>query len=662
MRCPSCGSDNPGGAKFCIDCAAPLQKRCPSCGADNLPRAKFCGECAAPLTVQAVVPQTSASNPQTLASLRPEAERRQLTVLFCDLVGSTALSEQLDPEELRELVRAYQETCATVIRRFEGYIAQYLGDGLLVYFGYPLAHEDDAARAVRAGLGIIEALRDLPTPAPHPLHVRISIHTGLVVVGEMGGGERQEQLALGETPNVAARLQGLATPDTVVLSAATHRLIQGLFECRELGPQVVKGLSTPLTVYQVLGEGAAQSRFEAAVRTGLTPLVERLQQAGVKAFWEREFPTIGEKAINPVINKLADFLLPGSMMERVFSEPDNELNFFEIMQKKKILLVRLAKGRFGEQPARLLGSVIVRGVQEAALARERIAREERHPFYLVVDEFQNFATGPFESILSETRKYNVYLTLAHQLLHQVPTGISKHVFGIVPMMISFRISDDDAKQMQRVMHKQVLMFREKGDVKFRPHVQLIAEAILKKEEWIKEMRQRQQKGETDILGRPTDAVIRDVQARIQGLMDHNPNELIPNELLHYSRDRYEFKYEEWPTPQDFVNLQNHECFVRWQQASNIWKVPTYRAPDPDPRIRGMARARARERFADRMEARKNQPPPPPPKPEASQQNSHAHSKPGSKRGSQRSQTSHPTPPSNNSPHDPNDPSSFWHKP
>src|SRR5262249_55215218 len=161
----------------------------------------------------------------------PDAERRQLTVLFCDLVDSTVLASQLDPEDLREVVRAYQDTCAKVIARFEGYIAQYLGDGLLVYFGYPLAHEDDAQRAVRAGLGIVEAVAQLNTRLEQErgvqLAVRLGVHTGLVVVGDVGGGTRQEQLALGETPNIAARLQGLAAPNTLVISAATFQLLGG---------------------------------------------------------------------------------------------------------------------------------------------------------------------------------------------------------------------------------------------------------------------------------------------------------------------------------------------------------------------------------------------------------------------------------------------------
>ena len=166
----------------------------------------------------------------------PEAERRQLTVLFCDLVDSTVLASQLDPEDLRAVVRAYQDTCAKVIARFEGHIAQYLGDGLLVYFGYPLAHEDDAQRAVRAGLGMVEALGQLNTRLTQErgvqLAVRLGIHTGLVVVGDMGGGGRQEQLALGETPNMAARLQGIAAPNTLVISAATFQLLGGFFACQ----------------------------------------------------------------------------------------------------------------------------------------------------------------------------------------------------------------------------------------------------------------------------------------------------------------------------------------------------------------------------------------------------------------------------------------------
>ena len=209
----------------------------------------------------------------------PEAERRQLTVLFCDLVDSTALSAQLDPEDLREVVRAYQSICAEVIQRFDGYIAQYLGDGLLVYFGYPQAHEDDAQRAIRTGLGIVEVMGTLNSRLAQRqgvrLAIRMGIHTGLVVVGAMGGGGRQEQLALGETPNIAARLQGLAAPDTIVISETTARLVEGYFISHSLGMQDLKGLAHPLRVYRVLHASETQTRLDVGAIRGLTPLVGR---------------------------------------------------------------------------------------------------------------------------------------------------------------------------------------------------------------------------------------------------------------------------------------------------------------------------------------------------------------------------------------------------
>src|SRR5712692_566565 len=163
MRCTSCGFANPEGTKFCIDCGSPLTNRCPHCEHENLPRAKFCGECGASLTAEGQGPKSQVQSLESQSGPTERAastgERRQLTVMFCDLVGSTALSTQLDPEELRVVVQEYQVACATIIERYEGHIAQYLGDGLLVYFGYPVAHEDDARRAVRAGLEIPGALQ-----------------------------------------------------------------------------------------------------------------------------------------------------------------------------------------------------------------------------------------------------------------------------------------------------------------------------------------------------------------------------------------------------------------------------------------------------------------------------------------------------------------------
>src|SRR5262245_36244469 len=227
-----------------------------------------------------------ASRPQPLAARPIDGERRQLTVMFIDLVGSTTLSQQLDPEDYHAQVVAYQAACRQVIARYEGHIAQYLGDGVLVYFGYPTAHDEDAVRAVRSGLEIVTAVGQLTyTPA---LQVRIGIHTGPVVVGEIGAGERTERLALGETPNIAARVQSLAAPNEVLVSPTTFRLLHGLFASEGRGPQELKGISTPMTLYRVVGESTAQSRFEAAVQTGLTPLVGRAEElALLRRRWDQ---------------------------------------------------------------------------------------------------------------------------------------------------------------------------------------------------------------------------------------------------------------------------------------------------------------------------------------------------------------------------------------
>ena len=215
-----------------------------------------------------------------------DAERRQLTVLFCDLVDSTPLSRQLDPEDMREVMRAYYETCGQVIERFGGYIAQYLGDGLLVFFGYPKAHEDDAQRAVRAGLEMIDAVKALDSEIRVrygvELTVRVGCHTGLVVVGEVVGEARHELMAMGDTPNVAARLQGVAAPNTLVVGPVTYQLLGGYFDCRSLGTPPLKGVTAPLEAYQVLRESAARTRLDAAAAgAGFTPLVGRRDELKV---------------------------------------------------------------------------------------------------------------------------------------------------------------------------------------------------------------------------------------------------------------------------------------------------------------------------------------------------------------------------------------------
>ena len=221
-----------------------------------------------------------------------EATRRQLTVMFCDLVGSTALAERLDAEELKDLLAAYQDTCAKVVSRYEGYIGRYVGDALLVYFGYPTAHEEDAQRAVRTALEIVEAIKALNAELGRPdveLAVRIGIASGLVVVGDIGTGERREKAAIvGETPNLAARLQGIAEPNTIVIGAMTERLVDGLFLCDDLGSQTFKGVSHPVKAYRVHAISDARSRFEAKACRGLAALVGREEEAALLARrWEQ---------------------------------------------------------------------------------------------------------------------------------------------------------------------------------------------------------------------------------------------------------------------------------------------------------------------------------------------------------------------------------------
>src|SRR5580700_10128160 len=203
------------------------------------------------------------------------AERRQLTVMFCDLVGSTALSGRLDPEDLREVIGAYHRAVAEIAAGFDGFVAKYMGDGVLVYFGYPQAHEDDAERAVRAGLSLINAVGRLDVKSAK-LRARVGIATGLVVVGDLiGEGSAQEQSVVGETPNLAARLQAMAEPGVVVIAAGTRRLVGDLFDYRDLGAIEVKGIAAPVPAWQVLRPSAVASRFEALHGSALSPLIGR---------------------------------------------------------------------------------------------------------------------------------------------------------------------------------------------------------------------------------------------------------------------------------------------------------------------------------------------------------------------------------------------------
>jgi class 3 adenylate cyclase len=226
MQCPECHEENDADLRFCEGCGAALARRCPSCGHELKPQAKFCGKCGASLS-QPAAPQPPASAELAPAppGPAPAGERRQLTVLFCDLVGSTPLSQQLDAEEWRDLIAQYQQAAAGAVAHFGGHVAKNLGDGLLIYFGWPTAREDDPERAVRAGLAIVDALVPLNATLAAGdgtrLAVRIGMHTGSVVIADDGE-------VFGETANISARAQGAAEPDTVVITAATQRLVAGL--------------------------------------------------------------------------------------------------------------------------------------------------------------------------------------------------------------------------------------------------------------------------------------------------------------------------------------------------------------------------------------------------------------------------------------------------
>jgi class 3 adenylate cyclase len=250
--------------------------------------------------------------------------------MFCDLVGSTALSSRLDPEDMREIIGAYHRCCAEQIKKAGGFVAKYMGDGVLAYFGYPQAHEDDAERAVRAGLALVEAVPKLKTAAGVPLQVRVGIATGLVVVGDLiGSGEAQERGIVGDTPNLAARLQTLAEPGQVVISQSARRLTGGLFEYHDLGRVALKGLADPVQAWQVLGPSAVESRFDAQHETSLTPLVGREEELELLLRrWRQAAGGEGRVVLlsgDPGIGKSR---LTVALEERLQSEPHTTLRYF----------------------------------------------------------------------------------------------------------------------------------------------------------------------------------------------------------------------------------------------------------------------------------------------------------------------------------------------
>jgi class 3 adenylate cyclase/tetratricopeptide (TPR) repeat protein len=271
-------------------------------------------------------PQVATAAP---ATPQDSAERRQLTVMFCDLVGSTALSGRLDPEDLRSIIGSYHRWCTELIERGGGFVAKYMGDGVLAYFGYPQAHEHDAERAVQAGLAVVEAVSKLDTGAGVALQVRIGIATGLVVVGDLiGAGAAQEQAVVGETPNLAARLQTLAEPSSVVIASSTRALIGGLFEYRDLGTVALKGFAEDVRAWQVLGTGAVESRFE-ALRTATTPLVGRDEEVDLLLRrWEQAKRGDGCVVLISGEPGIGKSRIAQTIVERLSGEPHTRLRYF----------------------------------------------------------------------------------------------------------------------------------------------------------------------------------------------------------------------------------------------------------------------------------------------------------------------------------------------
>ena len=285
---------HPADAQFCMKCGAKIENRCAACNAENPADANFCRKCGAALRASAPVKdQTSTVEP--VAGI--EGERRHLTVLFCDLVNSTAIASHLDPEDWRDIAADYQRTAAQAVTRFGGHVAKYLGDGLMVYFGWPEAHEDDAERAVRAGLAVVDAVAAVndrlavQRHAPE-LAVRVGIDTGAVVVG-MGGGKEAD--VFGDAPNVASRVQALAAPGSVLITAAVHDLVSGLFVLADRGAQTLKGIELPVQLYRAIQPSVMRRRMHRPASHAIAPFVGRDDEMRLLlSRWERAREGQGE--------------------------------------------------------------------------------------------------------------------------------------------------------------------------------------------------------------------------------------------------------------------------------------------------------------------------------------------------------------------------------
>src|SRR5262245_13018288 len=309
MRCANCGSDNRMGAKFCDECATPLPLACPTCGTENRPGAKFCNECATPFTEQSRVqglashvqaPQHLAPSTQSPASYTPkhlaeriraeqvaleargapDGERKTITALFADMAGFTALARDLDPEDTRAIIDPALQLMIDAVHRYEGYVAQVLGDGIFALFGAPLAHEDHAQRALYAALRMQDEMRQYAARVRLekgvPLQMRVGINTGEVVLRSIRKDDlHTDYVPVGHSINLASRMESLAMPGSIVVSEQTYKLVEGYFECKALGAAQVKGLDDPVSIYEVLSVGPLRTRLQVAARRGLARFVGR---------------------------------------------------------------------------------------------------------------------------------------------------------------------------------------------------------------------------------------------------------------------------------------------------------------------------------------------------------------------------------------------------
>ena len=362
--------------------------------------------------------------PATPIKAAPAAERRQLTVLFCDLVGSTELSAKLDPEDMGAVIRAYQNCCADVIQRWEGHVAKYMGDGVLAYFGWPRAHEDDAERAVRAGLELTGAVGKLATPVREPFAARLGIATGLVMVGErIGEGAAQEEAVVGETPNLAARLEALAEPGSIAIAPGTRRLLGDLFQLSDLGKHQLKGFPEPIRAWAVRGAKAAASRFDSRAGPRLTPLVGREHEIALLLdLWQRAKGGEGQIALISGEPGIGKSRITEILRERLAGEPHVELRYFCSPFHTNSALhpvldhLQRAAGFARDDPAAVklekLEAVLVQGAREVREATSLLAqamaipaggrypplnlspqRQKQRTFEILIDQLEGLAAG-----------------------------------------------------------------------------------------------------------------------------------------------------------------------------------------------------------------------------------------------------------------------------